>query len=230
MMSNMRSVFPLTTVAIALGVHVRSGIEENLRGPRKSERMTTVKQVEWQAERAGRLGRKVATEEAREIFKIGTWYDSVEETLANLGLPPNCEDQRAGFLVKKTDGKTYELTFEEIGDVPRRAGQGDRFWEFSTAQTALPLGISGSPVTDLARTMRRRRGPSRASLSRPSESAKVPCAPAPPITSITTHGGGARPIPGRSLIWSRRRVRSSIAPASRATAAPPYAVMGAAYR
>ena len=78
--------------------------------------MTTVKQVEWQAELAGHLGRKVATaDEAREIFKIGTWYYSVEETLSNLGLPPNCEDQRAGFLVKKTDGKTYELTFEERG-------------------------------------------------------------------------------------------------------------------
>ena len=73
MMSNMRSVFPLTTMAIALGVHVRSGIEENFWGPRKGERMTTVKQVEWQAEMADRLGRKVATaEEAREIFKIGT--------------------------------------------------------------------------------------------------------------------------------------------------------------
>ena len=116
MMSNMRSVFPLTTMAIALGVHVRSGIEENFWGPRKGERMTTVKQVEWQAEMADRLGRKVATaEEAREIFKIGTWYNSVEETLANLGLPPNREDHQVGFLVKQTDGKLFELTSEEIG-------------------------------------------------------------------------------------------------------------------
>ena len=116
MMSNMRSVFPLTTMAIALGVHVRSGIEENLWSPHKGERMTTAKQVEWQSEMAVRLGRKVATgEEAREIFKIGTWYDSVEETLANLGLPPNREDHRAGFQVKKTDGKNYELTSEDIG-------------------------------------------------------------------------------------------------------------------
>ena len=78
--------------------------------------MTTVKQVEWQAEMADRLGRKVATaEEAREIFKIGTWYNSVEETLANLGLPPNREDHQVGFLVKQTDGKLFELTSEEIG-------------------------------------------------------------------------------------------------------------------
>jgi hypothetical protein len=33
-----------------------------------------------------RFGRKVATaEEAREIMKVGVWYDSVEETLQNLG-------------------------------------------------------------------------------------------------------------------------------------------------
>ncbi len=116
MMSNMRSVFPLTTMAIALGVHVRSGIEENLWSPTKSQRMTTVKQVEWQAEMAGRLGRKVATaEEAREVFKIGTWYNSVAETLANLGLPPNREDHQRGFLVKETDGKAYELSSDDIG-------------------------------------------------------------------------------------------------------------------
>ena len=36
------------------------------------------------------FGRKVATaDEARKIMKIGVWYNSVEETLNNLGLPPN---------------------------------------------------------------------------------------------------------------------------------------------
>ena len=28
-------------------------------------------------------------DDARRIMKIGTWYDTVEETLFNLGLPPN---------------------------------------------------------------------------------------------------------------------------------------------
>jgi hypothetical protein len=52
------------------------------------------------------FGRKVATaDEAREILKVGVWYNSVEETLMNLGLPPNRRDGEKGFLVWDTDGK-----------------------------------------------------------------------------------------------------------------------------
>jgi hypothetical protein len=43
--------------------------------------------------------------EARAIMKIGTWYDSVEETAHHLGLPPNRGDGETGFLVRETDGK-----------------------------------------------------------------------------------------------------------------------------
>jgi len=43
---------------------------------------------------ANELGRKVANaDEAREILKIGTWYNSTEETRLKLGLPPNREGQ-----------------------------------------------------------------------------------------------------------------------------------------
>jgi hypothetical protein len=45
------------------------------------------------------FGRKVATaDEARKIMKIGVWYDTVEETLFNLGLPPNRPEGYKGFL------------------------------------------------------------------------------------------------------------------------------------
>ena len=47
----------------------------------------------------------MALDEARAQMKIGTWYDSVEETLQNLGLPPNRTDGQPGFLVMDTDGK-----------------------------------------------------------------------------------------------------------------------------
>ena len=58
------------------------------------------------AELTEAFGRKVATAaEARAMMKIGTWYDSVEETLQNLGLPPNRTDGQPGFLVMDTDGK-----------------------------------------------------------------------------------------------------------------------------
>ena len=33
------------------------------------------------------------------------WYDSIAETLHNLGLPPSRRDGEKGFLVRDTDGK-----------------------------------------------------------------------------------------------------------------------------
>ena len=46
----------------------------------------TVKQVEWAVQLAERHGRKVATaDEARQIMKVGVYYDSVEDTLTRLG-------------------------------------------------------------------------------------------------------------------------------------------------
>ena len=86
-------------MAIILGQHVRVGIEDNLWNS-KRERMTTVEQIEAVVDLCERFGRKVATaEEAREIMKIGVWYDSVDETLQNLGMPPNREGDEKGFMV-----------------------------------------------------------------------------------------------------------------------------------
>jgi hypothetical protein len=47
------------------------------------------------------FGREVATgKEAREICKIGVFYDSVEETLAANGFAPNPKGGQQGFLRK----------------------------------------------------------------------------------------------------------------------------------
>ena len=47
---------------------------------------------------AGELGREVATgKEARDIYKIGQSYDSVDETLARLGYAPNRKPGQTGF-------------------------------------------------------------------------------------------------------------------------------------
>lgn len=52
------------------------------------------------------FGRRVATaDEARQMMKIGVWYDTVEETLRNLGLPPNRAEGQKGFLTYDTDGR-----------------------------------------------------------------------------------------------------------------------------
>jgi hypothetical protein len=57
---------------------------------------------------AKELGRAIATpEQARQMLKIGVSYKSTEETLANLGLPPNRQPGNMGFLVHKTDGRFH---------------------------------------------------------------------------------------------------------------------------
>jgi uncharacterized protein (DUF849 family) len=103
--TSMRGLIPISAMAIVLGQHVRVGNEDNLWGPDKKRR-TTVQQIEGAVRICKEFGRKVATaEEARQIMRIGVWYDSVEETLHNLGLPPNRKDGQKGFLVWETDGR-----------------------------------------------------------------------------------------------------------------------------
>jgi uncharacterized protein (DUF849 family) len=92
-------------LAIILGHHVRVGIEDNLWNS-KRQRISTVKQIEAAVSLSERFGRRVATaEEARKIMKIGVTYNSVEETLQNLGMSPNRDGDTKGFMVFETDGK-----------------------------------------------------------------------------------------------------------------------------
>ena len=96
----MRTVPPICTMAVALGLHVRVGVEDNL-WRRKGERFTSVQQVEQMVRIARELGREVATgEEARNIYKIGKYYRNADEALAHLGWPPNRHPGQRGFLVR----------------------------------------------------------------------------------------------------------------------------------
>lgn len=98
--SVMRNVTPMCAIAIALGLHVRVGIEDNL-WRAKGERMTSVQQVEQMVRIARELGREVADgRQARQIYQIGSWYQSPEETLARLGLPPNREPGQRGVPMR----------------------------------------------------------------------------------------------------------------------------------
>ena len=50
---------------------------------------------------ARELRRDVASgEEAKRIYKIGTYYKNADETLAQLGWPPNRRPGQRGFLVR----------------------------------------------------------------------------------------------------------------------------------
>ena len=96
----MRNGPPMMAMAIAMGLHVRVGIEDNI-WRRKGERFTSVAQVEQMVRMARELGRDVATAaDARRILKIGTWYHTPDETLAALGMSPNRQPGQRGFLVR----------------------------------------------------------------------------------------------------------------------------------
>jgi uncharacterized protein (DUF849 family) len=87
--SIMRNVLPLNTMAIAMGLHVRVGIEDNLWG-KKGQRITSVRQVEQMVRISRELHREVATgAHAKAIYRIGEHYASADETLAKLGYAPN---------------------------------------------------------------------------------------------------------------------------------------------
>lgn len=89
--SVMRNVLPLNTMAIAMGMHVRCGNEDTLYGA-DGNKITSVQQIEQLVRISKELGREVATaKEAREIYKIGVQYNSVDETLAQNGMIPNRE-------------------------------------------------------------------------------------------------------------------------------------------
>jgi len=97
--SLMRHVLPLNTMAIAMGLHVRVGIEDNLWG-RPGERMTSVQQIEQMVRIARELHRDVASgEDARRIYRIGEQYGSVDETLSALGYTPNRRPGQRGFQI-----------------------------------------------------------------------------------------------------------------------------------
>ncbi len=68
--------------------------------------MTSVQQIEKLVRIASELGRPIAAaQEVRRIPKIGTWNNTVEETLFNLGLPPVRQAGERGFLTYETDGR-----------------------------------------------------------------------------------------------------------------------------
>ncbi len=102
---SMRGNIAMQHMGMLLGLHIRVGNEDNIWDAQK-KRWPTVKQVEWAVKIAERHGRKVASaDDARRIMKVGVWYDSVEDTLARLGLPPNRTEGQRGFLTSETDGR-----------------------------------------------------------------------------------------------------------------------------
>ena len=88
--SSMLNVLPVNMMGIAMGLHVRCGIEDNLWAHDRKSMMSSVKQVEQLVRISREFGREVANgKEARRICRIGEFYASVEESLAKNGFAPN---------------------------------------------------------------------------------------------------------------------------------------------
>jgi uncharacterized protein (DUF849 family) len=99
--SSMRNVLPINMMGMAMGLHVRCGIEDNLWTQDRKAKMGTVRQIEQLVRLSREFGREVASgPEAREICKIGVFYDSIEETLEKNGFAPNARPGLQGFLRK----------------------------------------------------------------------------------------------------------------------------------
>ncbi len=99
--SSMLNTLPINMMAIAMGLHVRCGIEDNIWTQDRKAKMSSVRQIEQLVRISREFGRDIATaEEARRICQIGVFYDSVEETLAKNGFAPNAQGRQQGHLRK----------------------------------------------------------------------------------------------------------------------------------
>jgi uncharacterized protein (DUF849 family) len=93
----MRSVLPINTMAIAMGLHVRCGNEDTI-WSKPGEKITSVQQIEQLVRIANELGRAVASgKEARDTYRIGEYYTSVDEALGKIGFAPNRKPGQVGF-------------------------------------------------------------------------------------------------------------------------------------
>ncbi|PIF74799.1 uncharacterized protein (DUF849 family) [Variovorax sp. 54] len=95
------NVLPINMMGIAMGLHVRTGTEDNLWNQDRSAKIGTARQVEQLVRISREFGRPIATgQQAREMSKIGVFYDTTEASLAANGFAPNAPGRQQGFLRK----------------------------------------------------------------------------------------------------------------------------------
>jgi uncharacterized protein (DUF849 family) len=88
--TSMLNVLPVNMMAIALGLHVRCGIEDNIWTQDRKAKMSSVKQIEQLVRISREMGREIADgKEARRIYRLGEFYKNADETLARNGFAPN---------------------------------------------------------------------------------------------------------------------------------------------
>jgi uncharacterized protein (DUF849 family) len=97
--SSMLNVLPMNMMAMAMGLHVRCGNEDNIWNQRRTAKMGSIAQIEQLVRMSLDFGRDIANgEEARRIYRIGEFYKSADETLAKNGFAPNRKPGQRGLL------------------------------------------------------------------------------------------------------------------------------------
>jgi uncharacterized protein (DUF849 family) len=97
--TSMRNVLPVNMMAIAMGMHVRCGIEDNIWTQDRKAKMGSVEQIEQLVRISREIGREIASgKEARRIYRIGEFYGSADEALARNGFAPNRKPRQREFL------------------------------------------------------------------------------------------------------------------------------------
>ncbi|MFW2078948.1 3-keto-5-aminohexanoate cleavage protein, partial [Acinetobacter sp. ULE_I010] len=96
-----KNVLPFNTMALSMGLHPRVGNEDTIID-HQGKRFSSVEQVKQTVRIARELGREIATgKEAREIYRIGVQYDSIDETLRENGMTPNRKHGQKGIPLRK---------------------------------------------------------------------------------------------------------------------------------
>ncbi len=99
--SSVLNVLPINMIGMALGLHVRCGIEDVLWNQTRTGKMSSVEQIKQLVRIAGEFGRPIATaQQARDILKLGIFYETADETLRENGFSPNRNGGNQGFLSK----------------------------------------------------------------------------------------------------------------------------------
>jgi uncharacterized protein (DUF849 family) len=99
--TTMLNVLPINMMAIAMGLHVRCGIEDNIWTQDRKGKMSSVQQIEQLVRISREFGREIAdANEARRIYRIGEFYNSAEETLAKNGFAPNRKPVTRGVALR----------------------------------------------------------------------------------------------------------------------------------
>ena len=99
--TSMLNVLPINTMAIAMGLHVRCGIEDNIWTQDRTGKMSSVAQIEQLVRISREFGREIAdAKEARRIYRIGEFYQDADETLAKNGFAPNRKPSSRGSTLR----------------------------------------------------------------------------------------------------------------------------------